>query len=84
MTITLEPGNIRVRKREVPAGTMESRVLSPRRARISSRESGLVSERSRKNWDLADYVLSSCKGEERKLMDEGIEHAADALEMIRG
>ena len=35
-----------------------------------------------KNWDLADYVLSPFGKEERAAVDEAIEKAAKAVEMI--
>lgn len=80
--ITLEPGNIRVRKKGSAGGHNGIKSIIAcigtdkfKRIRVG------VGEKP-KNWDLADYVTSSCKGAERKLMDEGIEHAADALEMI--
>ena len=33
------------------------------------------------DWDLADYVLSRFSDADRKVIDEGIEQAADAVEM---
>ena len=35
-----------------------------------------------KNYDLADYVLGHFSKQERELMEEGYEHASDAVEQI--
>ena len=35
-----------------------------------------------KEWDLADYVLGHFSGEERKVMDRGIEDAVKAMEIM--
>lgn len=80
--ITLEPGNIRVRKKGSAGGHNGIKSIIAQTGTDKFKRIRVGVGEKPKNWDLADYVLSSCKGEERKLMDEGIEHAADALEMI--
>ena len=35
-----------------------------------------------KDWDLADFVLGHFSDSDRKLVDEGINDAAEAVEMI--
>ena len=35
-----------------------------------------------KNWDLADYVLSVFPKADRELVEEAMEHAVDAVEMM--
>lgn len=80
--ITLEPGQIRVRKKGSAGGHNGIKSIISclgtdqfQRIRIG------VGEKP-KNWDLADYVLSVFSKEERPLVEEGIKHAAGALEMM--
>lgn len=80
--INLEPGYIRVRKKGSAGGHNGIKSIITllgtdkfKRIRIG------VGEKP-KNWDLADFVLSSFSKDERKRVDEAICHTADALELI--
>ncbi|MCD8154347.1 MAG: aminoacyl-tRNA hydrolase [Clostridiales bacterium] len=80
--IDLEPGQIRVRKQGSPGGHNGMKDIVRRlgtekflRVRVG------VGSKPR-DWDLADYVLSRFTERDRALVDEGIAHAADAVEMI--
>ncbi|MDD3278494.1 MAG: aminoacyl-tRNA hydrolase [Lachnospiraceae bacterium] len=80
--ITLEPGNIRVRKKGSAGGHNGIKSIIAQTGTDQFKRIRVGVGEKPKNWDLADYVLSSCKGEERSQMEEGIAHAAKALEMI--
>ncbi|QOV19323.1 aminoacyl-tRNA hydrolase [Blautia liquoris] len=80
--INLEPGSIRIRKKGSAGGHNGIKSIigctgtqNFKRIRIG------VGEKP-KGWDLADFVLGRFSKEDRKLVDEAIEHAADALKMI--
>lgn len=80
--INLAPGQIRVRKKGSAGGHngIKSIIGSLGTDKFKRIRVG-VGEKP-KNWDLADFVLSPFSGEERELVDEGIRHGADALELI--
>lgn len=80
--ISLEPGQIRIRKKGSAGGhngikNIIQHLGSDQFLRIKVG----VGEKP-KNWDLADYVLSPFSSEERKSVDEAIQNAAKAVEMM--
>lgn len=82
--ISLEPGQIRIRKKGSAGGhngmkNILSEIGTDKfvRIRVGIGQKPL-------QWDLADYVLAPFDPEKRKAVDAGILDAADALEMILG
>ena len=80
--ISLNPGLIRIRKKGSAGGhngikniILHSGTQTFKRVKIG------VGEKP-KNWDLADYVLSVFPKADRELVEEAMEHAVDAVEMM--
>lgn len=80
--ISLEPGNIRIRKKGSAGGhngikdiiaKTGSDQFSRIRVGVGAKPDG---------WDLADHVLSRFSTEQRKLVDEAIEESVDALALM--
>ena len=80
--ITLEPGSIRVRKKGSAGGHngIKSIIAHLGTEKFKRIRVGVGGEP--KNWDLADFVLSPFKPEEKDAVREGIEKAAKAVEVI--
>lgn len=80
--ISLEPGQIRVRKKGSAGGHNGIKnIIAQLGTQNFYRIKVGVGEKP-KGWDLADYVLGRFSDEERKLVDEAIGRAADAVKMI--
>lgn len=80
--IDLEPGQIRIRQKG-SAGShngMKSVISCLGTTSFTRVRVGVGAKPE--GWDLADYVLSRPGTEERKLIDEAVGWAADAVEMI--
>ena len=79
--IDLDPGQLRIRKQGSAGGHNGMKDIirclgTDRFVRVK------VDVGARpQDWDLADYVLSRFSDADRKVIDEGIEQAADAVEM---
>ncbi|MDY5647968.1 MAG: aminoacyl-tRNA hydrolase [Lachnospiraceae bacterium] len=80
--ISLNPGLIRIRKKGSAGGhngikniILHSGTQNFKRVKIG------VGEKP-KNWDLADSVLSVFPKADRELVEEAMEHAVDAVEMM--
>ena len=80
--ISLNPGLIRIRKKGSAGGhngikniILHSGTQNFKRVKIG------VGEKPQ-NWDLADYVLSVFPKADRELVEEAMEHAVDAVEMM--
>lgn len=80
--IDLEPGKLRIRKQGSAGGHNGMKDIIQKlgtdkfiriRIGVGAKPAG---------WDLADYVLSRFTDSDRKVVDEAIEHAAGAVEMI--
>ena len=79
--ISLEPGNIRIRKKEVPVDITESKYYChDRHAEFYAHQSRC--RREAKGWDLADYVLGHFSTEDRAKVEEAIGHAMDAAVLM--
>ena len=80
--ISLEPGQIRIRKKGSAGGHngIKNIIANLGTDRFQRIKIG-VGEKP-KEWDLADYVLSPFSREERAKVDEAISHAAKALELM--
>ena len=80
--ISLEPGNIRIRKKGSAGGHngIKNIIANLGTDRFMRVKVG-VGEKP-KNWDLADYVLSPFTKDERPLVNLAIEHAAKAIEQM--
>lgn len=80
--ISLEPGQIRIRKKGSAGGHNGIKnIIAQIGTDVFARVKIGVGEKP-KNWDLADYVLSPFGKEERAAVDEAIKKAAKAVEMI--
>lgn len=80
--ISLEPGNIRIRKKGSAGGHNGIKsIISHLGTQNFQRIKIGVGEKP-KNWDLADYVLSRFPKEDRVLVDEAMIRAVDAASLI--
>lgn len=80
--ISLEPGQIRIRKKGSAGGHNGIKnIIAQIGTDVFTRVKIGVGEKP-KNWDLADYVLSPFGKEERAAVDDAIKKAAKAVEMI--
>ena len=79
--IDLDPGQLRIRKQGSAGGHngMKDIIRCLGTDRFVRVKVGVGSRPQ--DWDLADYVLSRFSDVDRKVIDEGIEQAADAVEM---
>lgn len=80
--ICLEPGAIRVRKKGSAGGHNGIKSIIAKLGTDQFKRIRIGVGKKPENWDLADYVLSPFSKEERQSADQGILHAADALELI--
>lgn len=80
--ISLAPGYIRVRKKGSAGGHNGIKNIIAQLGTDKFKRIRVGVGEKPKNWDLADYVLSSFSKEERELVDEAIRYAGDALELI--
>lgn len=80
--ISLEPGNIRIRKKGSAGGHngLKNIILHLGHDQFQRIKIG-VGEKP-KEYDLADYVLGHFSKQERTLMDETLEKVCDAVEMM--
>lgn len=80
--ISLAPGNLRIRKKGSAGGHNGIKdIIAKTGSDQFSRVKVGVGEKP-EGWDLADYVLSRFSEGERKLVDEAIGHAAEALALM--
>ena len=80
--ISLAPGNLRIRKKGSAGGHNGIKsIIAHLGTTVFPRIKVGVGEKP-KNYDLADYVLGHFSKQERELMEEGYEHASDAVEQI--
>ena len=80
--ISLDVGQLRIRKKGSAGGHNGIKsIIAPLGRTVFPRIKVGVGEKP-KNYDLADYVLGHFSKQERELMEEGYEHASDAVEQI--
>ncbi len=80
--ISLDPGNIRIRKKGSAGGHNGIKsIISHLGTQNFQRIKIGVGEKP-KNWDLADYVLSRFSKEDRKTVDESLDKVAHATALI--
>lgn len=80
--ISLDPGNIRIRKKGSAGGHNGIKnIIAQTGTQNFMRIKVGVGEKP-KNWDLADYVLSRFDKADRELVEEAIAHAVAATQMI--
>ena len=80
--ISLEPGNIRIRKKGSAGGHNGIKnIIAMTGTQNFMRIKVGVGEKP-KGWDLADYVLGHFSKEDRELMEEGYDRADHAVGMI--
>lgn len=80
--IDLEPGQIRIRKKGSAGGHNGIKDIIRRLGTDNFLRIKVGVGAKPKDWDLADHVLGRFADSERKLVDEAIVRAADAVEMI--
>ena len=80
--ISLDVGQLRIRKKGSAGGHNGIKnIIAYLDTTVFPRIKVGVGEKP-KNYDLADYVLGHFSKQERELMEEGYEHASDAVEQI--
>lgn len=80
--ISLEPGNIRIRKKGSAGGHNGIKdIIAKTGSDQFSRIRVGVGEKP-DGWDLADHVLGRFSSEQRKMVDEAIEESVDALALM--
>ena len=80
--ISLEPGNIRIRKKGSAGGHNGIKnIIANLGTDHFMRVKVGVGEKP-KNWDLADYVLSTFPKEDREKVEEAMDHAVEAVRMM--
>ncbi len=80
--ISLAPGQLRVRKKGSAGGHNGIKNIIANIGTSDFKRIRLGVGEKPKGWDLADYVLGHFSAGDRKLVEEAMEHAADAVEMI--
>lgn len=80
--ISLAPGNLRIRKKGSAGGHNGIKnIIAMTGTQNFKRIKVGVGEKP-KGWDLADYVLGHFSKEDRGLVDDAIEHAVSAAELV--
>lgn len=80
--IDLEPGQIRIRKQGSAGGHNGIKDIIRRLGTEKFLRIKVGVGAKPKGWDLADHVLSRFADSDRRLVDEAIENAGDAVEKI--
>ena len=80
--ISLEPGQLRIRKKGSAGGHNGIKNIISQLGTTEFKRIKIGVGEKPKGWDLADYVLSRFPEKDRKLVDESIQKAAAAVEMI--
>ncbi|MDO4339827.1 MAG: aminoacyl-tRNA hydrolase [Eubacteriales bacterium] len=80
--IDLEPGQLRIRKQGSAGGHNGIKDIIRRLGTQKFLRVKVGVGAKPKGWDLADYVLGRFPGSDRKLIDEAIQRAGDAVEKI--
>lgn len=80
--IDLEPGQLRIRKQGSAGGHNGLKDIIQKLGTQNFVRIKIGVGAKPQGWDLADHVLSRFPGSERKLVDEAIREAADAVEKI--
>ena len=80
--IDLEPGQLRIRKKGSAGGHNGIKDIIRRLGTEKFIRIRVGVGAKPKDWDLADFVLGHFLDSDRKLVDEGINDAAEAVEMI--
>ena len=80
--IDLEPGQLRIRKKGSAGGHNGIKDIIRRLGTEKFIRIRVGVGAKPKDWDLADFVLGRFSDSDRKLVDEGINDAAEAVEMI--
>lgn len=80
--ISLEPGQIRIRKKGSAGGHNGIKNIIANLGTDQFQRIKIGVGEKPKEWDLADYVLSPFSKDDRAAVDEAIVHAAKALELM--
>ncbi|MFQ6806705.1 MAG: aminoacyl-tRNA hydrolase [Lachnospiraceae bacterium] len=80
--ISLEPGNIRIRKKGSAGGHNGIKSIIAQLGTQNFQRIRIGVGEKPKNWDLADYVLGTFGKEDRPLVEEALGNAAEAATMI--
>lgn len=80
--ISLDVGQLRIRKKGSAGGHNGIKSIIAHLGTTAFPRIKVGVGEKPKNYDLADYVLGHFSKQERELMEEGYEHASDAVEQI--
>ena len=80
--ISLEPGQIRIRKKGSAGGHNGIKSIIAHLGTQNFQRIKVGVGEKPKNWDLADYVLGNFSREDRKLVDDALERTVKAAELI--
>lgn len=80
--VSLEPGNIRIRKKGSAGGHNGIKSIIQHLGTQNFQRIKIGVGEKPKNWDLADYVLGKFSKEDRKIMDESLDRVAAAAALI--
>ena len=80
--ISLEPGNIRIRKKGSAGGHNGIKSIIAQLGTQNFQRIRIGVGEKPKNWDLADYVLGTFGKEDRPLVEEALGNASEAAAMI--
>lgn len=80
--ISLEPGNIRIRKKGSAGGHNGIKSIIAQLGTQNFQRIRIGVGEKPKNWDLADYVLGTFGKEDRPLVEEALGNAVEAAAMI--
>ncbi len=80
--ISLEPGQLRIRKKGSAGGHNGLKNIIANLGHDSFIRMKMGVGEKPRNWDLADYVLGRFSREDREAVDEAISRGADAIRMI--
>lgn len=80
--ISLAPGQIRIRKKGSAGGHNGIKSIIAHLGTQNFQRIKVGVGEKPKNWDLADYVLGNFSREDRELVDDALERAGKAAELI--
>ena len=80
--VSLEPGNIRIRKKGSAGGHNGIKSIIAHLGTQNFQRIKIGVGEKPKNWDLADYVLGKFSDEDKKMLEESLKNTIKATELI--
>lgn len=80
--VSLEPGNIRIRKKGSAGGHNGIKSIIAHLGTQNFQRIKIGVGEKPKNWDLADYVLGKFSDEDKKMLEESLKNTVKATELI--